>query len=179
MAEDLFATLHTSKGDIEVRLFPLQAPKTVQNFVGLADGSQEWTDPKTRQKVTGRPLYNGTIFHRVIDGFMIQGGDPMGSGMGGPGYTFNDEISPDLAFTRPYLLAMANAGKRNGQGTNGSQFFITVAPTTWLTGKHTIFGEVTSGTEVVDAIVAVDKDRQDRPREDVVIQSIDIERRSS
>jgi peptidyl-prolyl cis-trans isomerase A (cyclophilin A) len=103
----------------------------------------------------------------------------MGSGMGGPGYTFNDEISPDLAFTRPYLLAMANAGKRNGQGTNGSQFFITVAPTTWLTGKHTIFGEVTSGTEVVDAIVAVDKDRQDRPREDVVIQSIDIERRPS
>jgi peptidyl-prolyl cis-trans isomerase A (cyclophilin A) len=179
MAEDLFATLHTSLGDIEVRLFPRQAPKTVQNFVGLADGSQEWTDPSSRQKVTDRPLYSGTVFHRVISGFMIQGGDPLGSGMGGPGYTFNDEISPDLAFTKPYLLAMANAGKRNGQGTNGSQFFITVAPTTHLTGKHTIFGEVTSGTDVVDAIVAVPTDRQDRPRQDVVINSIDIDRRPS
>jgi peptidyl-prolyl cis-trans isomerase A (cyclophilin A) len=175
MAEDLFATLHTSMGDIEVRLFPLQAPKTVQNFVGLADGSQEWTDPKTRQKVSGRPLYSGTIFHRVIDGFMIQGGDPLGSGRGGPGYNFKDEFSPDLAFTKPYLLAMANAGPN----TNGSQFFITVAPTTWLTGKHTIFGEVTSGTDVVEAIVAVPKDRQDRPHQDVVINSIDVERRPS
>lgn len=175
MAEDLFATLHTSMGDIEVRLFPLQAPKTVQNFVGLADGSQEWKDPSSGQKVTGRPLYNGTVFHRVIDGFMIQGGDPLGSGRGGPGYNFKDEFSPDLAFTRPYLLAMANAGPN----TNGSQFFITVAPTTWLTGKHTIFGEVTRGTDVVDAIVAVPKDRQDRPREDVSITSIDIERRPS
>jgi peptidyl-prolyl cis-trans isomerase A (cyclophilin A) len=175
MAEELFATLHTSLGDIEVRLFPLQAPKTVENFVGLADGSREWTDPKTRQKVSGRPLYDGTIFHRVIDGFMVQGGDPLGSGRGGPGYTFKDEFSPDLGFNRPYLLAMANSGP----STNGSQFFITVAPTTWLTGKHTIFGEVTNGTDVVDSIVAVPKDRSDRPREDVVIQSISIDRRPS
>jgi peptidyl-prolyl cis-trans isomerase A (cyclophilin A) len=175
MAEELFATLHTSLGDIEVRLFPLQAPKTVENFVGLADGSREWTDPKTRQKVSGRSLYEGTIFHRVIDGFMIQGGDPLGSGRGGPGYTFKDEFSPDLGFNRPYLLAMANSGP----STNGSQFFITVAATSWLTGKHTIFGEVTSGTDVVDAIVAVPKDRSDRPREDVVIQSISVDRRSS
>jgi peptidyl-prolyl cis-trans isomerase A (cyclophilin A) len=175
MAEDLFATLHTSMGDIEVRLFPLQAPKTVQNFVGLADGSQEWKDPKTGQKVTDRPLYDGTVFHRVIEGFMVQGGDPLGSGRGGPGYNFKDEFSPDLAFTRPYLLAMANSGPN----TNGSQFFITVAPTAWLTGKHTIFGEVVSGTEVVDSIVAVPKDRQDRPRQDVSITSIEIERRPS
>jgi peptidyl-prolyl cis-trans isomerase A (cyclophilin A) len=175
MAEELFATLHTSLGDIEVRLFPLQAPKTVENFVGLADGSREWADPKTRQKVSGRPLYDGTIFHRVIDGFMIQGGDPLGSGRGGPGYNFKDEFSPDLGFNRPYLLAMANSGPN----TNGSQFFITVAPTTWLTGKHTIFGEVTNGTDVVDSIVAVPKDRSDRPREDVVIQSISIDRRPS
>ncbi|HSP37442.1 MAG TPA: peptidylprolyl isomerase [Frankiaceae bacterium] len=175
MAEELFATLHTTLGDIEVRLFPLQAPKTVENFVGLADGSKEWTDPTSRQKVTDRPLYAGTIFHRVIDGFMIQGGDPLGSGRGGPGYNFKDEFSPDLAFTKPYLLAMANSGPN----TNGSQFFITVAPTAWLTGKHSIFGEVVSGTEVVDAIIAVPKDRQDRPREDVVINSIDIERRPS
>jgi peptidyl-prolyl cis-trans isomerase A (cyclophilin A) len=173
VAEDLFATLHTSMGDIEVRLFPLQAPKTVENFVGLAEGTREWVDPSTRQKVSGRPLYNGTIFHRVIEGFMIQGGDPLGSGRGGPGYTFRDEFHPDLAFTRPYLLAMANAGP----GTNGSQFFITVAPTTWLTGRHTIFGEVTSGTDVVDKIVAVPKGAQDRPRTDVVINSIEIDRR--
>jgi peptidyl-prolyl cis-trans isomerase A (cyclophilin A) len=175
VAEDLFATLHTNMGDIEVRLFPLQAPKTVENFVGLAEGSRDWIDPKTRQKVSGRPLYDGTVFHRVIQGFMIQGGDPLGTGTGGPGYTFRDEFSPDLAFTRPYLLAMANAGP----GTNGSQFFITVAPTTWLTGKHTIFGEVTSGTDVVDAIVAVPTGRQDRPQNDVVINSIDIERRAT
>jgi peptidyl-prolyl cis-trans isomerase A (cyclophilin A) len=175
LAEELFATLHTSLGDIEVRLFPLHAPKTVQNFVGLADGTQEWTDPATRQKVSGRPLYNGTIFHRVIDNFMIQGGDPLGSGRGGPGYNFKDEFSPDLAFTKPYLLAMANAGPN----TNGSQFFITVAATSWLTGKHTIFGEVVRGTEVVDAIVSVPKGAQDRPVTDVVIDSIDIDRRSA
>ena len=175
MAEQLFATLHTSMVDIEVRLFPNQAPKTVQNFVGLADGTQEWTDPSTRQKVSGRPLYDGTIFHRVIDNFMIQGGDPLGSGRGGPGYNFKDEFSPDLAFTKPYLLAMANAGPN----TNGSQFFITVAPTTWLTGKHSIFGEVVAGTEVVDAIVAVPKGAQDRPVTDVVINSISIDRRST
>ncbi len=173
MAEDLVATVHTSKGDIELRLFPNHAPKTVENFVGLADGSREWKDPRSGKPVAGRALYDGTIFHRVIPGFMLQAGDPLGTGTGGPGYQFKDEIHPELAFTKPYLLAMANAGP----GTNGSQFFITVAPTTWLTGKHTIFGEVTKGQAVVDAIAAVKTGRQDKPAEDVVIQSIDVERR--
>lgn len=173
MAKELYATLQTSQGDIEVRLFPDHAPKTVENFVGLAEGTREWTDPKTGAKRTGRPLYNGTIFHRVIDGFMIQGGDPLGSGRGGPGYRFKDEIHPDLAFTRPYLLAMANVGP----GTNGSQFFVTVTPTPWLTGKHTIFGEVTRGAEIVDEISKAPRGPQDRPVEDVVLQKVGIERR--
>jgi peptidyl-prolyl cis-trans isomerase A (cyclophilin A) len=174
VAEDLYATLRTSMGDIEVQLFPDHAPKTVRNFVELAEGKREWTDPRTRQK-TSAPLYDGTIFHRVISGFMIQGGDPLGQGTGGPGYRFGDEIHPDLAFTQPYLLAMANAGP----GTNGSQFFITVAPTAWLTGKHTIFGQVTKGSDVVDAIAAVPTGPGDRPREDVVINAIDVERRTT
>ena len=174
MAEELYATLHTSMGDIEVQLFPNHAPKTVENFVGLAEGSKEWTDPRTGKKSTD-PLYSGTVFHRVIAGFMLQGGDPLGSGTGGPGYRFGDEIHPDLAFTKPYLLAMANAGP----GTNGSQFFITVAPTGWLTGKHTIFGEVTSGVDVVDAIAAVKTGSMDRPATPVVIESIAIDRRSA
>jgi peptidyl-prolyl cis-trans isomerase A (cyclophilin A) len=175
MAEELYATLRTNQGDIEVRLFPNHAPKTVANFVGLADGSREWTHPSTGAKNAGKPLYSGTIFHRVIPNFMIQGGDPLGSGRGGPGYQFKDEIHSELGFTRPYLLAMANAGP----GTNGSQFFITVAPTTWLTGKHTIFGEVTRGTEVVDAISKARTGKQDRPAQDVVVSSIDIDRRSA
>jgi peptidyl-prolyl cis-trans isomerase A (cyclophilin A) len=174
VAEQLFATLHTTLGDIEVQLFPDHAPKTVANFVELAEGAREWTDPRNRQRTTDR-LYDGTIFHRVIPGFMIQGGDPLGQGTGGPGYQFGDEIHPDLAFTKPYLLAMANAGP----GTNGSQFFITVAPTAWLTGKHTIFGEVTAGTEVVDTIAGAATGRNDRPKTDVVITSVDIERRST
>src|SRR6188472_2482684 len=151
MAEKTFATLHTSAGDIVIELFPNQAPKTVRNFVGLADGTTTWTDPESGDK-TNRPLYDGTIFHRVISGFMIQGGDPLGTGTGGPGYKFADEFHPELVFNRPYLLAMANAGP----GTNGSQFFITVAPTEWLTNKHTIFGEVTdpASQAVVDAIAA-------------------------
>jgi peptidyl-prolyl cis-trans isomerase A (cyclophilin A) len=167
---DLSATLQTTKGDIVVRLFPDHAPKTVRNFVELAQGSREWTDPRTRTKTTS-PLYDGTVFHRVISGFMIQGGDPLGTGTGGPGYTFADEFHPELAFTRPYLLAMANAGP----GTNGSQFFITVAPTQWLTGKHTIFGEVTAGTDVVDAIATAPTGRQDRPATDVVIEKVTID----
>ncbi len=173
MAEDIYATLHTSKGDIRVQLFPHHAPKTVQNFVGLAEGGKEWTDPRSGRTTTD-PLYAGTIFHRVISGFMIQGGDPLGTGTGGPGYRFGDEIHPELAFTRPYLLAMANAGP----GTNGSQFFITVAPTQWLTGKHTIFGEVADADSraVVDAIATVDTGRMDRPSDDVVLQSVTIER---
>jgi len=172
VATALFATLITSLGPIRVQLFPDHAPKTVRNFVGLADGSQDWTDPRSRKKADG-PLYPGTVFHRVIPGFMIQGGDPLGSGRGGPGYQFKDEIHPELAFTRPYLLAMANAGP----GTNGSQFFITVAPTTHLTGKHTIFGEVAdqASRDVVDAIAATPTGRDDRPRTDVVIEQVEVE----
>jgi peptidyl-prolyl cis-trans isomerase A (cyclophilin A) len=174
MAEDLRATLRTSKGDIVVRLFPDHAPKTVSNFVGLAEGTQEYTDPKTRQQTTGR-FYDGLGFHRVIDGFMIQGGCPLGTGTGGPGYTFKDEFHPELSFDRPYLLAMANAGP----ATNGSQFFFTVTPTPHLNNRHTIFGEV-EGVEsraVVDAIATTKTDRSDRPVEPVVIESVEIERR--
>ncbi len=171
MTNSLTATLRTNQGTIVVRLFPDHAPKTVKNFVELAEGSREWTDPKNRAKTTSK-LYDGTIFHRVIPQFMIQGGDPLGSGRGGPGYQFADEFHPDLKFTRPYLLAMANAGP----GTNGSQFFITTVPTHHLNGKHTIFGEVISGSEVVEAISKVKSDRNDRPVDDVVLESVTIER---
>jgi len=170
---ETFATLHTSLGDIEVRLFPDHAPKTVKNFVELATGAKEWKDPKSGKPTTAK-LYDGTIFHRVIPGFMIQGGDPLGSGRGGPGYNFADEPHPDLTFSRPYLLAMANAGPN----TNGSQFFITVGNTPHLNFKHTIFGEVTKGTDVVDAIATTPTASQDRPRTDVTITSIDVETRS-
>ncbi|MET8292017.1 peptidylprolyl isomerase [Streptomyces sp. NPDC005132] len=139
VAEELYATLKTNQGDIEVRLLPDHAPKTVKNFVELARGERKCTDPETGRWTTA-PLYDGTVFHRVIEGFLIQGGDPLGNGSGGPGYKFADEFHPDLAFTKPYLLAMANSGPC----TNGSQFFITLSPTTWLTGKHTVFGEVTN-----------------------------------
>jgi peptidyl-prolyl cis-trans isomerase A (cyclophilin A) len=175
VAEQLYATLKTNHGDIEVQLFPNHAPKTVKNFVELAEGSREWTHPETGQKTTDR-LYDGTVFHRVISGFMIQGGDPLGNGTGGPGYEFGDEIHPDLAFTKPYLLAMANAGP----GTNGSQFFITVGATAWLTGKHTIFGEVTDAAsqKVVDAVAGIQTNpRTDRPVQDVVLESVTVERR--
>ena len=165
------ATLHTNLGDIVVNLFPNHAPKTVENFVGLADGTKAWTDPRTGKPGEGA-LYNGVVFHRIIKDFMIQGGDPTGTGMGGPGYKFGDEPHPELVFNKPYLLAMANAGP----GTNGSQFFITVVPTTWLNFKHTIFGEVAdqASRDVVDAIVAVETGHQDRPLEPVVISSITI-----
>jgi len=172
VAEETFATLHTSKGDIEIRLFADHAPKTVRNFVELAEGSKEWQNPKSGATSSAK-LYDGTIFHRVIPDFMIQGGDPLGSGRGGPGYNFADEFHPDLSFDRPYLLAMANAGPN----TNGSQFFVTLAPTAWLNRKHTIFGEVTKGTEVVDAIGKSPTGPNDRPREDVVINSVSIDRR--
>ena len=165
-------TFHTNYGDVKVDLFGNHAPKTVENFVGLADGSREWTDPRTGKPGDGA-LYSDVVFHRVIPGFMIQGGDPLGTGTGGPGYKFADEFHPDLRFDRPYLLAMANAGP----GTNGSQFFITVAPTDWLNRKHTIFGEVADqdSRDVVDAIAAVATDGRDRPLEPVVISSIDVE----
>jgi cyclophilin family peptidyl-prolyl cis-trans isomerase/cold shock CspA family protein len=165
------ATLRTSKGTVVIRLFPDHAPKTVRNFVELAEGGRQWTDPGTGQATTGK-LYDGTIFHRVIPDFMIQGGDPLGTGRGGPGYKFGDEFHPDLAFDRPYLLAMANAGP----GTNGSQFFITTVPTPWLNGKHTIFGEVIEGADVVDLISRVKTGSQDRPTEDVVLETVQIRR---
>ncbi|GAA1748117.1 peptidylprolyl isomerase [Nonomuraea bangladeshensis] len=175
MAEKLIANLQTNRGLIKVELFPNRAPKTVRNFVELAEGTREWTHPGTGEKSTGR-YYDGTIFHRVIPGFMIQGGDPLGQGIGGPGYEFDDEIHPELWFNRPYLLAMANAGIRFGKGTNGSQFFVTVVPTPHLNGKHTIFGEVIEGQDVVDAIAKTRTDARDRPIEDVILESVTIDR---
>jgi len=167
----IYATLKTSMGDIVIQLFEDKAPKTVANFVDLATGAKEWTDPKTKEKVK-RPLYNGTIFHRVIPGFMIQGGDPLGNGTGGPGYRFEDEFNPDLKHSKPYILSMANAGPN----TNGSQFFITHKATPWLDGNHSVFGEVVKGQEVVDAIANVPRDFRDRPLKDVVIKEIVISR---
>lgn len=172
--EQLYATLKTTLGDIEVRLFARHAPVTVRNFVELARGEREWTHPRTGERTRDR-LYDGTVFHAVIGGFMIQGGDPLGNGLGGPGYGFQDECHPDLAFDSPYLMAMANAGP----GTNGSQFFITVTPSTWLNGKRTIFGEVTgaAGRKVVDAIASVPTGRNDRPLSDVVLRTVVVEAR--
>ena len=163
------ATLNTSMGDIVIELFPNQAPKTVANFVELATGAKEWLDPNIGEKVKTN-LYDGTIFHRVIPGFMIQGGDPLGSGMGGPGYNFADEFHGELNFDKPYLLAMANAGPN----TNGSQFFITVAATAWLNRKHSIFGEVkdAASQKVVDAIAAVKTGANDKPVQAVKINSV-------
>ena len=158
---DLTATLKTNRGDIVITLLPDHAPKTVRNFVDLIK----------------KGFYDGLTFHRVIDGFMIQGGCPEGTGTGGPGYTFDDEIHPELAFTEPYLLAMANAGKKyDGSGTNGSQFFITVTPTEWLTGKHSIFGKVEDAASkaVVDAIATTPTAAGDRPVEPVVIESVEL-----
>ena len=149
MADAVFATFKTSMGDIVVKLMPEKAPKTVENFLGLAEGTKEWKDPRSGQTVK-KPLYDGTVFHRVIPQFMIQGGDPLGTGTGGPGYKFADEIGPDNKFAKPGLLAMANAGPN----TNGSQFFITEVPTPWLDRGHTIFGEVVKGFDLVPKIAA-------------------------
>jgi peptidyl-prolyl cis-trans isomerase A (cyclophilin A) len=167
------ATLKTSMGDIVIQLYEEKAPKTVANFVELATGAKEWTDPKSREKVK-RALYNGTIFHRVIPGFMIQGGDPLGNGTGGPGYRFEDEFHQDLKHSKPGILSMANAGPN----TNGSQFFITDKATPWLDGKHSVFGEVIKGQNIVDAIANVPRDFRDRPVKDVVIQELVISRGS-
>jgi peptidyl-prolyl cis-trans isomerase A (cyclophilin A) len=165
------ATLHTNHGDIALNLFPDHAPKTVANFVGLATGAKEYADPETGAPTTGK-FYDGLTFHRVIDGFMIQGGCPLGTGTGGPGYSFADEFHPELVFSKSYLLAMANAGP----GTNGSQFFITVGPAPHLNRRHTIFGEVAdqSSRTVVDEIARVRTGRMDRPVDPVVIESVDI-----
>ena len=168
------AVLHTNAGPIRVELFDNHAPKTVRNFVGLAEGTQQYHDPRTGKPGSG-PYYDGTISHRVISGFMIQLGDPTGTGRGGPGYQFGDEFHPELQFDRPYLLAMANAGP----GTNGSQFFITTIPTPWLNGRHTIFGEVIEGADVVDLISRLKTGSQDRPVEDVTLESVTVERGTS
>ena len=167
---DTHATLKTSKGDIRVALFPDTAPKTVENFIGLATGSRAWTDPKTGQEQR-RPLYDDTVLHRVIPQFMVQGGDPLGTGRGGPGYQFEDEVAGPHRFDKPGYLAMANAGPN----TNGSQFFITQIPTPWLDGKHTIFGEVVEGMEVVDAIASADRDPSDRPAEELRLERVIVE----
>jgi len=171
---DVWATLKTNRGDIVVHLFPNHAPKTVENFVGLAEGTKEYTDPQSGQPTHNR-FYDGLVFHRVITGFMIQGGDPLGTGSGGPGYTFKDEIHPELQFSKPYLLAMANAGP----GTNGSQFFLTVGKTPHLNGRHTIFGEVEDppSQQVVDQIATTRTGSGDRPVDPVVIDSVEVERR--
>jgi peptidyl-prolyl cis-trans isomerase A (cyclophilin A) len=168
---DLYATFETTEGTIQVKLFTKDAPKTVENFVGLATGEKEWSHPGTGEKQKGVPLYNGTIFHRCIRDFMVQGGDPIGRGTGGPGYKFEDEFGSGRKFDRPGLLAMANAGPN----TNGSQFFITVVATPWLNNRHTIFGEVVKGFEHIEKIANVlPKDSQDRPKTDVKVKKVTI-----
>lgn len=167
------ATVSTNKGDINIDLFADQAPKTVENFTGLAEGTQTWQDPKTGEAKNER-FYDGLEFHRIISNFMVQGGCPLGTGTGGPGYTFEDEFHPDLRFDRPYLLAMANAGP----GTNGSQFFITLAATDWLNRKHSIFGEVSddASKRIVDELGAAATGANDRPVDPVVINNVEITR---
>jgi peptidyl-prolyl cis-trans isomerase A (cyclophilin A) len=166
-----YAVFNTTLGKIVCRLFPDKAPKTVENFVGLAEGTKSFTDMQTN-KTAKRPFYDGIVFHRVIPDFMIQTGDPLGTGTGGPGYRFEDEIAPNLSFDKPGILAMANAGPN----TNGSQFFITVAPTPWLTGRHTIFGEVVEGQDIADAISEVERDNRDRPLKTLKIDKLEIVR---
>lgn len=167
----LYARFATNHGNFLARLFDAEAPETVRNFVGLADGTKEFVDPKTRQN-TRRPFYDGLIFHRIIPDFMIQGGDPLGSGVGGPGYQFKDEFHPGLNHGEAGMLSMANAGPN----TNGSQFFITVAPTPWLDRKHSIFGRVVEGMEVVTRISELPRDGRDRPLQPVKIEKLTIER---
>jgi len=167
---DVSAVIKTSLGSFTVKLYRSKVKATVDNFIGLAKGTKEWTDPKTGKTMKGKSLYKGTIFHRVIPDFMIQGGDPLGTGTGGPGYQFADEVGPLDSFSKPGILAMANAGPN----TNGSQFFVTVKETPWLNGKHTIFGEVTKGMDVVYKIAKVERDGQDRPKKEVKILSITI-----
>ena len=167
----VFATFVTTEGSFKARLFDQEAPKTVENFVGLAEGTKDWTDPRTNRKVR-QPYYDGVIFHRVIDGFMIQGGDPLGQGIGGPGFTFADEFHPKARHNKAGILSMAN----RGPNTNGGQFFITLGPTPHLDDRHSVFGEVVEGLDVVRKIGSTPTGERDRPLKDVVIQSISIER---
>ena len=168
----VYAQFVTSEGNFTVRLFDQEAPKTVENFVGLAEGTKEWSDPRSNQKVK-KPYYDGVIFHRVIDGFMIQGGDPLGQGIGGPGYTFADEFHPKLRHSKAGILSMAN----RGPNTNGGQFFITLAPTPHLDDRHSVFGEVVEGMDVIRTIGSTPTNDRDRPTKDIVIQTVRIERR--
>jgi peptidyl-prolyl cis-trans isomerase A (cyclophilin A) len=168
----VYAQFTTTEGNFTVHLFDQEAPKTVENFVGLAEGTKEWMDPRTNQKAT-KPYYDGVIFHRVIAGFMIQGGDPLGQGIGGPGYNFPDEFHPKLRHSKAGILSMAN----RGPNTNGGQFFITLAPTPHLDDRHSIFGEVVDGMDVVDRIGSTKTTDRDRPVKDIVIESVKIERR--
>jgi peptidyl-prolyl cis-trans isomerase A (cyclophilin A) len=167
-----YAKVVTTEGNFTIRLFDQEAPRTVENFVGLAEGTKQWSDPRTNQKVQ-QPYYNGTIFHRVIDGFMIQGGDPLGQGIGGPGYNFADEFHPKLRHNKAGILSMAN----RGPNTNGGQFFITLAPTPHLDDRHAVFGEVVDGMDVISKIGKTKIGDRDRPVKDVVIQTVTIERR--
>jgi len=167
----VYADFVTTEGNFTIRLFDKETPNTVANFVGLAEGTKEWTDPRTNQK-SHQPYYDGIVFHRVIDGFMIQGGDPLGQGIGGPGYKFADEFHPSLRHSKAGILSMANAGPN----TNGGQFFITLAPTPHLDNRHSVFGEVESGMDVVRKIGSTKVGAQDRPAKDIVIQSVKIRR---
>jgi peptidyl-prolyl cis-trans isomerase A (cyclophilin A) len=166
------AEFATTEGSFTVRLFDQEVPETVANFVGLAEGTKEWTHPGTQKKMTNAPFYDGIVFHRVIEGFMIQGGDPLGQGIGGPGYKFKDEFHPTLRHSKAGILSMANAGPN----TNGSQFFITLGPTPHLDNRHSVFGEVTEGMDVIRRIGTTPTGRQDRPVKDVVINSVKITR---
>ena len=168
----VFARFDTTEGSFTARLYDEEAPKTVDNFIGLAEGTKEWTDPRTNKQVK-QPYYDGVVFHRVIDGFMIQGGDPLGQGIGGPGYTFADEFHPTLRHSKPGILSMAN----RGPNTNGGQFFITLAPTPHLDDRHSVFGEVVEGMDVVRIIGRAKTGERDRPVKDIVIQKITIERK--
>ncbi|WP_327051074.1 peptidylprolyl isomerase [Halomicrococcus gelatinilyticus] len=170
MADELTATLHTNHGDIDVRLFDERAPKTVENFVGLATGEKEWEDPETGETVDGEPLYDDVLFHRVIEDFMIQGGDPTGTGRGGPGYQFDDEFHPELRHDSEGILSMANSGPN----TNGSQFFITLDAQPHLDDRHAVFGEVTDGMDVVREIGNVETGPNDEPKQDVVLESVTV-----
>jgi len=167
-----YARFVTTEGNFTIRLFDQEAPKTVENFVGLAEGTKQWSDPRTNQKVQ-KPYYNGTIFHRVIDGFMIQGGDPLGQGIGGPGYNFADEFHPKLRHNKAGTLSMAN----RGPNTNGGQFFITLGATPHLDDRHAVFGEVIEGMDVVSKIGKTPIGERDRPVKDIVIETVTIERR--